>query len=211
MTQDIFNEGIDLLVASKRPYKWTGDSKGAYWAALNKFDGDAFYAACKRLNLTAEAMPSIGEISRAIHRPRHVDTAECVLCDKGMIRYIYHRPDGMRYDRWAACTCEPGNRAAIHIVQMVKLSAEAKGERLRADKLDPATYQMPTVRIRYGDSIVPEKWGETKKIADIEAPPEAGVRMRTQVANMKETMVRLIASATGNVSEDINEQIRRAT
>ena len=39
MTQEIFNQGMDLLIGGKRPFKWTDDSKGAYWAVLHAFDG----------------------------------------------------------------------------------------------------------------------------------------------------------------------------
>ena len=214
MTQEIFNQGMDLLIGGKRPFKWTNDSKGAYWAVLHAFDGEEFYAACKRLNITAEEMPSAGAIARAIN-PQKTTTLKlvgCALCAEGKIRYMYHSPDGLKYDRYAACSCGAGDKVARHMLQMQKLRADSNGYALRADKMDITSYRMSAVRLRYGDSIMPEGFNEHKSVADVEVPPEANVRLRRQIMGTKETMLRILekAGVNTNATDDINDQLRGA-
>ena len=210
MTIEKFNEGIDLLVGGKRPYKWTDDSKGAYWAALHTFDGDEFYGACKRLNITADAMPTVGQIAREIKPQKGVNLSACIMCDKGQVRYVYVSPDGLRYDRFGACTCQAGDKVAMQIVQMQRLRADANGIALKPDQLSPDTYTMPAIRQRYGDAIMPEKWEEKKHVAEIEVPPKASLRRRKQIEGLKATMLRLIEKNAQGTTEDINEQLRVA-
>jgi len=211
MTEQTFHEGMDLLIASKRPYKWNNDSKGAYWAALKNYDDTEFYAACKRLNITAEEMPSVGALSREINPPKVSSESACVMCDDGMVRYVYYDGSGVRYDRWAACTCEAGHKRALSVVRIMKLKADATSTVLMADQIAPDTYKMPAVRQRLGDKLKPERWVEKKSIYDVEIPKNAPRALQRKVKEMKEGIIRMVEEHAKQNVRNIDDYIRQAS
>lgn len=209
MTEEIFHEGMDLLIASKRPYKWTSDSKGAYWAALKNFDGKEFYAACKRLNITEEEMPSIGRIAREINPSKMGVASACPMCDDGKVRFQF-AGDGVKYERYAACSCDAGYKVARHLIQMQKLRADEKGIALSHEKLNPESYTLTAIRMKYGDAVLPERHMERKSVYDVEVPEDAHYLRRRRIESFKKTMIRIIEKTRKTNAATVDTALRQS-
>jgi hypothetical protein len=179
MTEGTFNIGIDMLIAATRPYRWTADSKNAYWKVFHKVDDQVFIDTCHRLVSKTKEMPSIPELSSEIG-PQKSSYASCDKCDNGRIHFtLRHRKRKLDYDmKYAACDCEAGDAVADQMVSMAKMAARANGRHPRFT--NPAEFRFTAAQDRLkGVMIVTEPDTTNAPRVPIRATPR---RVREPVA-----------------------------
>lgn len=190
MTESEFHLGMEMLVDAFRPYKWRDpDSRDIYWRFLAHVEGDVWIEACKRIVITDEDMPSVAKMTQTLKRDEK-KLASCPRCDRGRVHYTYwNEPRQVSYERYCACTCASGDIVADRIRWAIKHQALQNGK--DAIIQDAAHYQWPSVKMRLGDALRDERYGEKKSWHDYEVPAGVSDKRRRYLENMRDTILRI--------------------
>lgn len=133
MTRENFDIGMDRMIRVFNPYRWGPDQADEYFVIFEPWPQYRWNEIVNQAVTGLKKMPTpydlrklAGEIvegERAI-KPTNVPLlAEtgCPECHRGMVFFEVVK-DGLAYEKYAACDCEAGGRAAKHMVMMSRLS-----------------------------------------------------------------------------------------
>lgn len=126
MTYDEFVGPIEHLALLLKPPGWNAERQGAYFQHFQHWPVRTWQRACQRASDECDRFPSPKQLAALVtadqKRGKVWTLRGCPACEDGMIRFEVEK-HGNRYEHYAACSCEAGDRVAEHMVQM----ARAKG------------------------------------------------------------------------------------